>query len=422
MKNSNRILEKIKNNKGLFKIFGSGVLTKIIAFLSNIILIRFVTKEAYGMFSYVTNIYSIIIILSGFGILPTTLQLASENYNNKNVKDSIYFYGFVRGLLSNVVLCLVILVLYFVYPFEIVGSKYLFIMYILMPLFEYVFQYLIIYYRGERNEDAYFVVNVSFQFLCLVFSIIGTLLFDEKGFIIGHYLSYLFSIIIGFKINRNKIIADNNLTSELRKDFFKISFSNLIGNAFYQLKSPLTIYILGIYIPSASILAEYNVASKIPNALFFIPLTLVTYIYPYFAEHINDKKWVRNSFKKILLYNGLFNLLIAIGFIVFSKIVLSIAFGYEYIESINIFRLLMINYFIVSTFVTIPGNLLITQRKHVFNLIVNIFGTILSIVFSIIMINTNGSMGAAYSEIIISIIFAIVYLSYFYYCLTKDDN
>ena len=55
-----KIIDKIQSlhKKGFFYIFGSGVLNKIIGFMSSAILVRIITKEEYGVFTYAWNIFS----------------------------------------------------------------------------------------------------------------------------------------------------------------------------------------------------------------------------------------------------------------------------------------------------------------------------------------------------------------------------
>ena len=69
---------------GFFHIFGSSVMNKIIAFLSSIVLVRILSKEEYGVFTYAWNIYSIILLFSGMGLDSGMLQLASEKSGDES--------------------------------------------------------------------------------------------------------------------------------------------------------------------------------------------------------------------------------------------------------------------------------------------------------------------------------------------------
>ena len=63
---------------GFFHIFGSSVINKIIAFMSSIVLVRILTKQEYGVFTYAWNIYSIVLLFNGMGTDSGVLQLARK--------------------------------------------------------------------------------------------------------------------------------------------------------------------------------------------------------------------------------------------------------------------------------------------------------------------------------------------------------
>lgn len=411
----------LKSNRidGFIKIFGSGFLTKILSFCSSIILARIVAKEVYGIYSYVSNIYSIIILTSGFGAITAILQLSSEHFGDSEIKNSIYSFGLKYGMLFNVFLVFVVLTVGITFNFKIVGSKQLFLFYSLLPIFDYLFQFEVIYYRCERNENAYFFVNVIYQLTNIISSVVGVIILKEKGFIIAQYLSLIASSLSGYiKYNFN-ISLKLKLSISLIKDFVRLSFVSVLGNTFFQIKLYLASFFLSIYVPNVNVLADFNVASKLPNALMFLPSTLAIYIYPYFAEKKNDMEWTKNKFKILMLINGSVNFVIMLISCLFSKQIIYIVFGSAYIDCVQIFNMLMINYFVISTFVNIPGNLLSTQRKEIFNLIVNVVVGISSIFINIYLIRLFGAIGAAYSEIVVSLLYAVVYMIYLVSIYTK---
>ena len=79
------IIKKLKNT-GLFDIFGSSIVVKIIGFMSSIILVRIVSKEDYGTFTIAWNIYSIAMLATGFGASYAILQLGCENIKDTTKK------------------------------------------------------------------------------------------------------------------------------------------------------------------------------------------------------------------------------------------------------------------------------------------------------------------------------------------------
>ena len=50
--------------KGFFYIFGANVINKGVAFLSNILIVNFLMKTDYGVFTFANNVYSIMLLFT----------------------------------------------------------------------------------------------------------------------------------------------------------------------------------------------------------------------------------------------------------------------------------------------------------------------------------------------------------------------
>ena len=74
---------------GFFHIFSASVLNKIIVFLSNIIVIRLISKVEFGAYTYALNGLSFALLISGCGLVTGTFQLCSEECD-KDEKKQIY--------------------------------------------------------------------------------------------------------------------------------------------------------------------------------------------------------------------------------------------------------------------------------------------------------------------------------------------
>lgn len=80
----------------------------------------------------------------------------------------------------------------------------------------------------------------------------------------------------------------------------------------------IDVFLIGVITEDMNVLASYKTATLIPFALTFIPSTIMTFVYPYFANHQNDKNWVRNHYMKLLKYCLGLNLCISL-FLIFSQ-------------------------------------------------------------------------------------------------------
>ncbi|MEG1641031.1 MAG: polysaccharide biosynthesis C-terminal domain-containing protein, partial [Ruthenibacterium sp.] len=180
-------------------------------------------------------------------------------------------------------------------------------------------------------------------------------------------------------------------------------------------------FIIGLIAADGLSVASYKVATTIPNALAFIPSALITYVYPYFAEHREDKRWCMEKYKIILIAMGLFNLVVSIGLFVTAPWIIKLFFGANYMDAIASFRILSVSYFFSGTFRVISGNLLVTQRKLGFNLFVAIFSGIVNIVGDYILVLHYGSEGAAVATLIVVLLTSLLSTGYLFY-VYKDEK
>ena len=112
------MIMKNEIKKQLKKIYASGALhiiigtfsTKFVAFFGSIVVVRILTKEEYGLVSYIENIYNYALIFSGFGLSYAILRYVVLGTNNKEKKqyfDYITFHSFIRNVVIVIILCII---------------------------------------------------------------------------------------------------------------------------------------------------------------------------------------------------------------------------------------------------------------------------------------------------------------------------
>ena len=419
-------MEKIKevikkfNNTGLFDIFASSILVKVIGFLSSIILIRVVTKEAFGTFTVAWNIYSIAMLASGFGASYAILQIGCETYGNKEEKQLVYNYGLSYGLKSNIIICGLVVLISIFFPFAVKKAAPLMLMMTLLPMLQFCVDYQAIFLRVERFNRKYALYNILNVSFVLLFSLLGAFFVQEKGFIIGRYISFFMLIIIGMKIwNIPYGFNYDGFDDNKKKDFHHISWISMFNGGISQLLFLIDVFVIGIVIPDETVVASYKVATIIPTALSFIPSSLVTYIFPYFAENRNNGKWCLKRYLQITATMSAVNGVITVLLCALAPLIISLMYGMDYLDAVSPFRVLSISYFFSGTFRTIAGNLLVTQRKLKFNSIVAVVSGILNIIADVYLILNYGSIGAAFATLIIVVLCSLANAGYLIYTFVK---
>lgn len=77
------------NKKGLSSVFSANVINKIIAFLSNVVVVRVLTQKEFGYYSSANNIISFALLITGAGLLSGVLQYGAEQ-RPEEIKNQYY--------------------------------------------------------------------------------------------------------------------------------------------------------------------------------------------------------------------------------------------------------------------------------------------------------------------------------------------
>ena len=385
---------------GFFHIFGSSSINKVAAFASGLIIVWVTSKQDYGVFSYANNILSFFLLASGLGAQFGVLQMCSEK-KDAELRKSIYHYGCRISALSNLLLAVVILIVAFLIPLKIEGSNFCLALMSFLPLAMLVYEMQCMYLRTELRNKEFAVANTAATLLIYIFSCVLAYFFGVNGLIAGKYMASVIAFVfIALKYKVSYPVSNVSIAEDDKKAFWRISLISMLNNGMSRLMYIIDIFVLGIVIPSSTAVASYRVATNIPTALSFIPAAVITYIYPYFAKNKDNKKWVLNRYYKLTAAFGVGSALISLVMFLFAPFLIKHLFGADYLDSVPAFRVLSISFAFSCTFRTLPGTLLVTQRKLTFNFIVALISSMINTALNAVMISAYGAVGAAYATLI----------------------
>ena len=407
-----QIIKKIKfgYKTGFFHIFSSNILNKIMIFAGGIFLVRILNKQDFGLYSYSQNLLEIFLLINGFGITEGLLQYGSKT--RKRIKKEKYVkYSLKIGLLSNIFIFLLLILFLIFGKLKIYEAKKILLMMSLLPIFNTFFSIIQIKLRIElKNREMAKISNVN-TFLNILGMLIGAYFYGLYGLIIGKYVGIILSIFYSFRyikytfIRWKKIEA---LSQEKKKDIQKFSFIALINNSISQILYIIDIFLIGYLIADKLILASYKIATLIPVALNFIPISVMIYIYPYFAQNSNDIKWIRENYTNLLKYSFFINIFISFILVLFSKTIIRFVFGENYLDAQLPFVILSVGYFFSATLRIPSGNIINAIGKIKFNFYNTLISGIINIVLDIYFIKKIGSIGASYATLLVFIISGII--------------
>lgn len=267
------------------------------------------------------------------------------------------------------------------------------------------------YLRSTLQNKPFSVLNVANTILFFFGSVIGGLLFNVIGVVLGRYFAYIICVggaIKSIKCETHNVLKANELKYAEKKAFLIFAITAMLTNSISSMLYLIDIQLIGSLSKSAEIVASYQTATIIPFALNFIPLAIMTFSYPYFAKNGSNLKWVISSYRSLLRYLAPLNLVISGGLFILAPVIVPAIFGDPYADSVIPFRILVLGYFIAGTFRIPAGNILASVRLIRINLFNAIICGILNIILDILLIPIYGATGAALTTVSIFVISSII--------------
>ncbi|MBE6055081.1 MAG: polysaccharide biosynthesis protein [Clostridium sartagoforme] len=404
--------EEIKSilGKGLIQIFSANFINKIVQFMTVLFLTNIISVNEYGAFSYAQNTMNFALLLEGLGVTAGILQYSSVEKNNKE-KYKFFSFGIKIGFVFNFLVSILLIIYALFGPVAIESSRqYLFIM-AFIPVLNITYNAIQAYLRASLRNKDFSRLTVFNTFIYFIATVSLSYLMGANGLILGMYIAYLSTVILGAYFIREDIMLFKFSKIDNKNEkvkFLKYSIVTVLSNAMSQILYLLDTQLIGVFTKDEAILASYKVATTIPFNITFIPLSLLIFAYPYFAQNKENKKWIKEKLSLLIKGLGIVNLVITIGGIVLAKPIFYFLFP-KYMDSISCFRILMIGYFISGTFRIPYGNILASLGDVRANLINAIFSGVANIILDIVLIINYGSIGAAYATLIVFIVSSIIH-------------
>ncbi|MGL4624112.1 MAG: oligosaccharide flippase family protein [Culicoidibacterales bacterium] len=391
---------------GFFHVFGSNVLNKIMQFASGIFIVRILSQAEYGTFTYAQNIIAFFLLLNGFGIMQGLLQFGSKA-ETVGERDQYLKYALKISFVATLVLMLGIAAYYVLGDFISEKAKFVFLLMIFSPAMLLLNDCIQIKNRIDLNNQRMAKFSNLNTFTNLAGMMIGGYFYGAIGIVIGKYIGNLISVAFFYKSVTYVLWKWHkipNIDKLQRKEMRNFSLIAMMNNSVAELLYLIDVFLIGLLLVNDVIIAQYKTATLIPTALSFIPMSLMIYVYPYFARNSADKEWVYTKYKQMLLGLGAINFLISAGLIVLAEPLVVILFGEQYREIIPLFQVLAIGYFFAGTFRIPSGNILASIGEIKYNFYTSIISGAINIILSIALINLMGPMGAAIATVSVFIV------------------
>lgn len=426
----NKILEvcsvgmKSLSKIGLFHVFGSYTINRVIAFITNTVIVRLLSKEEFGVFGSAYNVYSLFIILNGFGMINAVLLYCSEERGEQE-KRSLYRYTLKWGFFSAVLLSAGMLLYGFYGRVGIQESSRYIIALSVLPLFDYVQQYILVFYRIRCDNKTFarlLTINTCAHFL---FDCAGALMWGVGGTIAGRYLAYIVTIAVGTLVGKEtfkRAGKSTGLPATQKRDIWNYALKSGSASALNQIVYLIDIALISYLVSDAMVVASYKTAAMIPEALSFIPQSVIVTVLPYFARKQQDGEWVKDKSKKLFIGMAAMNFLISLFLWIMAPFIIEILWGEKYLDSVPYFRILSISYFFLGTFRLFSTNLLAIFHRVTFNFSISLLTGVSNILLDYFMVKKYGAIGAAWATLFTVVIASLCSFPYLIYVIKRKDS
>ena len=398
-------LQKIAKGTGI--IFTGTIIGLLLAFVSRVIIVRYITQSEYGIFSLAFVLLTIFVMISTLGLasgVPRQIAYFRGEKDSKKVsgivKSSIQI-ALVASIFSSILLFLlsdIISVKAFHSP-ELATPLKIFAIAIPFSVFITIFTSI---FRGfDRVEPNVYFQNILRNVLLL--PLLGIVILFGLSFI-GVVYAYLASIAltcIAFAAYAAKKLPSsvkgekNTNADSLRKELLFFSLPLLAVSILGMIMTWTDTLMLG-YFKTPDVVGLYNTALPLVN-LIPVVLTSMNFLYVPIASQLYSQNLIGELRRNYaILTKWMFALTLPLFLIIFlfPEAVLNILFGTRYIQADTALQILALGMF-VNTFLGPNGATLIITGKTRFLMWTGLIGAIMNIALNIFLIPLFGIIGAA---------------------------
>jgi O-antigen/teichoic acid export membrane protein len=411
----NEIVKKLRSlyKRGFFHIFAGGICSKLVAFVSSIVIVRLVDKEAYAALAYADNIYSYVTLVAGLGMASAVLKYSMGENRDKN--DSFYRFSMVYGTLFQVVLLVLISIV--VSKVDVPFKETSALLYSLLPYgFLYYWALLLqSFFRTELKNNRY--AQFSFLQILLVFilTVLGIKIAGVGAVPFARTIALVLVIAVYGRPFFQRVWHANlqSLEKSEIRGFMAMAISLLVSNIFSMIMPLNETFLVNNMIADEVATANYKVANLIPSQLPFVTSSIVIYFFPILAKE-QDKKKVWNRAKQIGRNVFLLIMFISlVGFII-TPFIIRFVYGSKYDDARVISGILWIVYGLNAGMRMMPMNILPAVGCVKYNVILSMLSCIIHLVLDYIFIKNLGVYGAAFATGIVYLVSGVLYWYYLF--------
>ena len=410
----NNIVSNKERKQLAENIFSLGVLQALNYILPLITFpytIRIIGPEKYGLLAFASATISYFQVIIEFGFNLTAPKSISINRDDKSKLSEIFSAIIIIKIVLYILsLFLLTILLIFIKKFN---DDWLIYILTYSVIFGQIF-FPVWFFQGMEKMRYITIFNVIARFIStpLIFLVIKV----ERDFYKIPILNALSNIVIGISslviLYKEFKIKFKILHSSILIKYFIEAWPIFISRLATSMYTISTTFILGLF-TSNTIVGYYSAADKIIQIAKSFNNPLSQSLYPFITRRVKDNS--KNGLiiiRKITLYVGLGNGLISILILLFSKMIINTLMGSNMYQSIVPLRIMSFLPLIISLSNIFGVQTLIPFGKIKAFSSILISGSILNIIFSLILVPKYQHIGSAISVTLVETFITLTMLIY----------
>ncbi|OQY39502.1 MAG: hypothetical protein B6226_01725 [Candidatus Cloacimonetes bacterium 4572_65] len=407
--------------KGFAHIFGASVIIKLFVFFTSFVLVRILSIHDYGVWANALNLIRIIMLFQGLGTSVGILQYTTRAKNEKQKREYLKF-GNKFNLTVNLIIMITAYAFFSFKKLSIPESNAVIKNLLFALLLIGLHGNFLSYFRGTLKNKFYSLIlttqSVSFSFLAIILGYF----YSIRGLEIAFFSSYAIGTAMAVYLDRKDNVKQLTKTAIEKFEFVKFSLFAMTNNVISQALYLLDIFLIGLLLANSELVATYRVATTIPINLTFIPIAIMTFVYPYFAKNYNNYNYLAKNYLKLVSALALMNFVVVTILFIFAPFIVETLFTTKYVDSIPAFRVLIVGFFFAGTFRIPAGNTIAALHKVNINMVITVICGVFNVVLDYYLIKTQGIIGAAYATSAVFVLSAILSNGYLYYYIKKGKK
>ena len=392
----NKIFKK-KSLNNLIWLSSDKFLRSGILFILTVFVAQYLGPEKFGTLNYILSIISIFYIFSALGLEPIIVKKIVESKKKKNF---ILSTSLILRIFSSFICYSLLFLILNLLNFNQELLNYTLI--IGLTLFLKSTEVFFSYFHAKLISKMIIISQFIGLFFLVTFQII---LLINKSALIYFFWSYLLEVLIVsiliviFYCKKNSLhnffVFKFNLAKNLVLKSWPILFSG-IGIIVYMRIDQI---MLGTMISQKSV-GIYSAAVRISEIWHFIPKIILISITPYLINFYNkDIKKFKFEIIKFIKLNILISLVISLLIFLFSETIVSLLFGQNYVDSVQIIKIHIWSTIFVSIGV-ITSQWYILSNNQMYSFIYIFLGAVINIILNFYLIPAFGVNGAAIATLL----------------------